>query len=94
VLLPRGGIPSIARRRSQLALTLAERENTFAGNRLRLVDSSSFLGNPDANFFGKKLERASKAKTKKRKSSLSRDRWAERRLLIAGWKAFQVLSPL
>jgi len=31
VLLPRGGIPPIARRRSQLALTLAEREDISRG---------------------------------------------------------------
>ena len=31
VLLPRGGIPPIARRRSRLALTLAEREDISRG---------------------------------------------------------------
>src|SRR5215468_4743368 len=31
VLLPRGGIPPVARRRSRLALTLAERENISRG---------------------------------------------------------------
>ena len=31
VLLPRGGIPPVARRRSQLALTLAEREDISRG---------------------------------------------------------------
>ena len=37
VLLPRGGIPLAARRRSRLALTLTERED-IAGDRFRLVD--------------------------------------------------------
>ena len=39
LLLPRGGIPPAARRRSGLALTLAEREDISRGIAFRLVDS-------------------------------------------------------
>lgn len=39
VLLPRGGIPPIARRRSRIALTLAEREDISRGLALRFNSS-------------------------------------------------------
>src|SRR5262245_34157839 len=43
VLLPRGGIPAVARRRSRLALTLAEREDisrgTASGSSIREIAS-------------------------------------------------------
>ena len=38
LLLPRGGIPPAARRRSRLALTRAEREERLARDCFRLVD--------------------------------------------------------
>ena len=39
VLLPRGGIPPLARRRSRLALTLGRARRYLARDRFRLVDS-------------------------------------------------------
>jgi hypothetical protein len=57
VLLPRGGIPPVARRRSRLALTFAERED-ISRDGFRFIDSGDRQLPPSSWFHGESGNRA------------------------------------